>query len=69
MILPSPFGGRWLEEPDEGWVFEIAYERVIEVSLPLISPLRGQLQSPCQVPPTAVALRHAPAGAAPQGKP
>ena len=35
----------------------------------LISPLRGQLQSPCQVPPTAVALRHAPAGAAPRGKP
>ena len=43
MILPSPFGGRWLEEPDEGRVFEIAYERVIEARLPLISPLRGQL--------------------------
>ena len=30
--------------------------------------LRGHLQSTRQEPPTAVALRHAPAGAAPQGK-
>ena len=31
--------------------------------------LRGHLQSTRQEPSTAVALRHAPAGAAPQGKP
>ena len=30
--------------------------------------LRGHLQSTRQEPPTAVALRHAPAGAAPRGK-
>ena len=29
--------------------------------------LRGHLQSTRQEPPTAVALRHAPAGAAPRG--
>ena len=34
MILPSPFGGRWLEEPDEGRVFEIAYERVMRHACP-----------------------------------
>ena len=44
-------------------------EKDYTVDFALISPLRGQLQSPCQVPPTAVALRHAPAGAAPRGKP
>ena len=43
MIFAFPLRGRWLEEPDEGRVFAIARERVIEVSLPLISPLRGQL--------------------------
>ena len=47
----------------------VARERVAAVTPPLISPLRGQLQSTRQEPPTAVALRHAPAGAAPQGKP
>ena len=55
MILPSPFGGRWLEEPDEGRVFEIARERVIEARLPLISPLRGQL-SPRGKPQTVEKL-------------
>ena len=34
-----------------------------------IPMLKGELQSPCQEPPTAVALRHAPAGAAPRRKP
>ena len=47
----------------------VARERVAAVTPPLISPLRGQLQSTRQEPPTAVALRHAPAGAAPQWKP
>mgnify|MGYP004700122871 CR=1 FL=1 len=38
MILPSPFGGRWLEEPDEGRVFKIAHERVIEVKTRVVKP-------------------------------
>ena len=43
-------------------------KRVLLANSALISPLRGQLQSPRQEPPLAVALRHAPAGAAPWGK-
>jgi len=38
-------------------------------TLPSSAACGRQLQSPCQVPPTAVALRHAPAGAAPRRKP
>ena len=47
---------------------EIALEWVVVAHFALISRLRRQLQSTRQEPPTAVALRHAPAGAAPRGE-
>ena len=67
--LPSPAGEGGPAGPDEGWVAGCCPQTGNHESSALLSPLRGQLQSPCQVPPTAVALRHAPAGAAPRGKP
>ena len=67
--LAFPLGGRWPGGPDEGGVCEIGSKWAMAARSALISPLRGQLQSPRQEPPPAVALRHAPAGAAPRGKP
>jgi len=45
MILPSPFGGRWLEEPDEGRICHDCPIMGCIGTLARISPLRGQLPS------------------------